>query len=238
MQALADDDVGHDTVRFDTEPALTQPAYPDLIDLRFRALIPDADWRSLPLSVRRRFSKHLGPGASAVYVGRVVETRMSHLGWLLAQTARLVGSPLPTAPASGGASVVTVTEDPSGGGQTWTRLYARASGFPQVIHSAKRFRGPTGLEEHVGAGLGMALAVTVEHGALVFRSRGYFLDVLGVRLNIPAWLSPGAMTVTHAARAIHEFSFTLELAHRRLGLLIRQEAVFRDSAALGDATTF
>ena len=205
----------------------------ELLDLRFRALIPEADWQSLSPAVRRRFSKRLGEGASAVYAGRVVETRMSLAGWLLAQAARLVGSPLPTSRAAGVASVVTVTEDGTGGGQVWTRLYARRSGFPQMIHSAKRFSGPTGLEEHVGAGLGMALAVGVEDGAIVFRSQGYFFDFFGSRWHLPAWLTPGALTVTHAETGAREFRFTLDIRHPRLGLLIRQEAVFCDSVAAG-----
>lgn len=206
----------------------------DLIDLRFRALIPERDWAGLSPAVRRRFGKRLSAGASAVYVGRVVAMRVSRVGWLAARSARLLGSPLPLERETGHAAVVTVTEDPDGGGQIWTRLYARASGFPQVIHSAKRFAGPTGLEEHVGAGVGMSLTVSVVEGALVFRSARYFVACLGRRVSLPGWLTPGRLTVTHsdAQEAEGAFRFTLEIRHPWLGRLIRQEAVFRDAEPL------
>lgn len=67
----------------------------ELLDLRFRNLFPEADWAGPSPAIRRRFSKRLRPGASAVYVGSVVETRMSRLGRIPAQAARLVGAPLP-----------------------------------------------------------------------------------------------------------------------------------------------
>lgn len=214
-------------------PARVPDTGGDLLDLRFRALIPERDWTSLSPAVRQRFGKRLAQGTSAVYVGRVVAMRFSCLGWLAAQAARLIGGPLPLEPEPGRASVVTVTEDPEGGGQVWTRLYARACGFPQVIHSAKRFAGPTGLEEHVGAGVGMTLTVAVVGGALNFRSGRYFVACLGRRVYLPGWLTPGALTVTHAEagpdEAVDAFRFTLDINHRWLGRLIWQEAVFRDA---------
>lgn len=200
----------------------------DVLDLRFRALIPETEWRTLSPAIRRRFSKRLSGAASAVYSGAVTLSHMNSAGWLLAQAARLVGGPLPTSRASGHASIVTVTED-GRGGQTWTRLYARPKGFPQIIHSAKRFAGPTGLEEHVGAGLGMSLAVHVEAGALVFRSQGFFLEMRGRRVALPSWLSPGALTVTHQEIGPRRFRFTLDIRHPILGPLIRQEAEFSDA---------
>jgi hypothetical protein len=205
------------------------PADSGLGDLRFRALLADDDWHLLPPAVRRRFSKRLAGGRTMIYVGEVLETRMNRLGWCLAQAARLFGGPLPTSRDANMPSVVTVTEDMATGGQIWTRLYARRDGFPQIIHSSKRFSGPTGLEEYLGNGLSIALRARVRGGALVFCSDGYVLQIFGRRWRLPNWLSPGTMTVTHAERSDGRFEFRLEVSHPRFGLLIRQSAAFREA---------
>jgi hypothetical protein len=204
---------------------------PELGDLRFRALMSEQDWASLPVAIRRRFSKRLAGGHTIVYAGEILESWMSRAGWWLVQAARLIGGPLPMTRDAHVPSVVTVTEDRSGGGQIWTRLYARRNGFPQVIHSAKRFAGPTGLEEHVGCGVGMTLTVYARDGVLIFRSRNYFVRLLGRRLSLPAWLTPGTLYVTHAELPDGRFSFTLQIFHPRFGLLLRQMAMFREAAA-------
>src|ERR1700741_3584932 len=147
-----------------------------LDDHRFRALLPDEAWGRLPLAVWRRFSKRLAGGRTLVSVGEVEFSFHSRAGWWLAQLTRLIGGPLPTGTETGAPMIVTVTEDAASGGQVWTRICARSHGFPQVIHSAKRFAGPTGLEEYIGLGICMALRLSVEGEALLFRSAGYFLS--------------------------------------------------------------
>ena len=200
-----------------------------LVDPRFRALLSVQDWARLPAPIRRRFSHRLVGGASHVYRGYVVETRMSRAGWLLAQAARLVGAPLPLWRDAGVAAVVTVTEDVAGRGQHWTRLYARRDGFPQVVRSSKRFSGPTGLEELIGHRLGMALEIAARPDALVFRSAAYFLDLRLLRLTLPRWLTPGSLTVTHRDLGRGRFRFELDLVHPRLGSLIQQTAEFEET---------
>lgn len=199
-----------------------------LRDARFRRLLGTRDWLALPAPVRRRFSKRLAPGETVLYRGRVTETTLTAAGRVVAQLARLIGSPLPLGHGATGAAAVAVTEDPAIGGQIWTRLYARAGRFPQAVHSAKRFQGPTGLEEYVGRGVGMALELAVEDGALVFRSRHYFLQILGRRWRLPRLLAPGAMEIVHREEGGGTFSFVLSLTHPLLGRLIHQVALFEE----------
>jgi hypothetical protein len=200
-----------------------------LDDNRFRALLPPEDWGRLPVAIWRRFSKRLVDGATVVYVGEVEEAFLSRAGWWLVQAARLIGGPLPTSTTARVPMIVTVTEDAASGGQVWTRICARRGSFPQVIHSAKRFAGPTGLEEYVGFGISMALNVSVGHDALVFTSAGYALRLGRLRVALPDWLTPGELTVTHADLGCGLFRFTLEIVHPRLGRLLRQAAVFREA---------
>ena len=162
--------------------------------------MPEDEWASLPLAIRRRFSKRLAGGETVVYAGEVLETWMSRAGWWLAQAARLIGGPLPLTRNVHVPSVVTVTEDTATGGQIWTRLYGRRDGFPQVIHSSKRFAGPTGLEEYVGRGVGMALTVYAREGALIFRSKDYFVQLVRPALHA-AGLALPRRHVRHPRRA-------------------------------------
>ncbi len=212
-------------------PLRLLPSQPDdrggLEDPSFRNLLSPADWARLPEAVRIRFSKKLD-GAARVYAGEVVACRMSRTGWMLAQALRLIGAPLPIAETSGLPTVVTVTENGQSGGQNWTRVYSRRSGFPQVIHSTKMFSGPTGLKEYIGTGINMALTLSVVDTALVFTSAGYFVQFGRASIRLPRWLEPGQTVVTHRDLGAGAFLFTLQLVHPLFGALIHQEAKYRE----------
>ncbi|HEX9880961.1 MAG TPA: DUF4166 domain-containing protein [Hyphomicrobium sp.] len=199
-----------------------------LSDARFRTLVGEPAWAQLPEAVRRRFCKRLAPDEPLLYRGTVVTTELSRTGRILAFLARAIGSPLPLSDGATGPALVAVVEDERLGGQSWTRIYVRPGGFPQTIHSAKRFRGPTGLEEYVGYGIGMALRVTVADGALVFRSDHYFLGIGVWRWRWPKLLEPGSMEITHRDEGGGTFSFRLALTHPLLGRIAHQLAYFRD----------
>jgi hypothetical protein len=208
-------------------PNPTHPVHAP-VDLRFRALLGEAAWARLPDAVCRRFSKCLAPDQALIYRGQVVVTELSRWGRILAFLTRAIGSPLPLTDGTKGPALVVVTEDELLGGQSWTRIYTRTGRRPQTVHSAKCFRGPTGLEEYVGYGIGMALKVTVEDSALVFRSDHYFLTVGARRMRLPQLLMPGEMCITHRDEGEGTFSFRLTLTHPQLGCLVHQLAYFVD----------
>lgn len=198
-------------------------------DHRFRALLGESAWRRLPSAIRARFGKRLRGGASVVYQGEVIAMRMNLAGRCLAHLARMVGGPLPYDLSSvDQPAIVAVTEDSAEEGQFWIRQYGRASGFPQVIHSSKRFSGPTGIEEYIGAGIGMALRVSASPDALIFASDHYFLQLGSRKLRLPKWLRPGALEIVHRDLGNGQFVFSLNLKSRLFGELIHQDALFQD----------
>ena len=212
------------------EPACT-PAFRErhvVRDLRFRALTGRAAWTALPDLLQERFSKRPTGSTSVIYQGQITECRISWAGWLLARLCLAIGGPLPLHRDTGVSAVVSITEDLATGGQFWTRVYGRARGFPQVIHSIKRFSGPTGLEEYLGYGLGIALTITADASALHFHADHYFLSIGRLRWRLPRLLAPGELTISHVDHADGWFAFVLTLHHPRFGELIHQTGMFRN----------
>ncbi len=207
-------------------------SHPDLPcpDHRFSDLLGAQNWAKLPPAIRRRFGKRVRGGASVAYQGIVTQMQMNLAGRFLAHAARLIGAPLPyDLSCVGKPAVVIVTEDIAGSGQFWIRQYGRKSGFPQMIHSSKRFAGPSGLEEYIGFGIGMALNVSVEADALLFKSDHYFVSVFGRRLRIPRLIAPGALVIGHHDLGHGQFRFSMRLDHKIFGHVLSQDAVFEDA---------
>lgn len=181
-------------------------------------------WSELPVRTRARF----GVDREMVcYHGRVVASDCTSVGRFFRQLARLVGSPLPLDDTIGPAAVVVMAT--GRGSSSWTRVYPHNGGRAQTIRSVKRFAGPTGLEEYLGAGLCMALRMRVEDASLVFESTGYSLALGKARIPLPSWLTPGKLRVCSTELATPCFRFTLTLCHPRYGVVLRQEAVFKDA---------
>jgi hypothetical protein len=191
----------------------------------FRGILGEGAWAALPAAVQARFS--LAAAASPhAYEGRMI-VRANLAGLIIAQLCRLIGTPL--APFRGEDVPVTVKvhTDPDGG-LVWGRVYAFGARPPILVSSRKIADEQGGLMEVVRCGLGMRLALCVRGGALHFRSLGYFAGLFGLRIPIPALLTPGRALITHEDLGAGWFRFTLTFRHPLLGETFHQTGVFRE----------
>ncbi len=195
-------------------------------DPSFERLLGELAWRRLAPAVRERFRWKPAPGPELRYVGEMAVVRSSWLGWLMAQLCRLIGTPL--APHRGTHVPVTVTLslDGDGAGVVWRRVYRFPGRRAVTCVSVKKATDADGLIECVGGGIGMWLRLTERAGALHFRSAGYFWAIGRARLQLPDWLTPGALHVVHSDEGRGRFRFRISVVHPLLGETFFQDGMF------------
>lgn len=64
---------------------------------------------------------------------------------------------------------------------------------------------------------------------MLFISDHYFWQIGRLRIRLPAWMTPGRLTVGHVDCDQGWFAFTLELEHWLFGEMIHQTAMFQDA---------
>lgn len=197
----------------------------------FRTLVGREGWNRLDTDIQRRFAP--GHASTAIHYRGRMDIERSALGLVFATLAQLIGAPLPMGRAGNVPTIVRVSDDRDGGVVWERRLFLNRDRPPACIRSTKRLGPSDGnladtLLECVDGGLGMVLAVFEEGRSLVFESRSYFLELAGMRVPIPALLTPGRCRVTHAAVAPTRFRFTMEMVHPLWGRTFHQTGLFND----------
>ena len=159
--------------------------------------------------------------------------RCSRMGRLYAGLAQIFGGPLTRTCAEAVPTTVGVFGD-GRGGVVWERSFHLADGrAARVVRSTKELGAEGGLLERTDGGLSMALDVFEESGALVFRSRRYYLVVRGLRVPVPHVLTPGVCRVEHRDLGSGHFRFTLSMVHPLWGETFHQSGVFADPDCQG-----
>lgn len=203
-------------------PSPANLAAPRSLDLP--ALVGAAGWQRLPEAVRRRFAAGHG---TATYVGRMA-LRCSPAGRVFAALAKAFGSPLSAATDDAVPTSVRVLGDGRGGMVWERRFHTHDAGAPHVVRSTKELDAGGRLVERTDGGLSMSLRVFEERGALVFESRRFFLVLGGLRLPVPALLTPGTCRVVHTDLGDGLFRFDLDMVHPLWGRTFHQSGVFAD----------
>jgi hypothetical protein len=182
---------------------------------------PEA-WSRLPEAVRERFADTT---ASACYAGAFEVVNASALGRVIAWVGTLFGTPVaPRAEAHVAARVLVL---PDAHGVAWNREYCWADGTRDLVRSTKVVTDDGFLIEKLPARLCMPLDTFEDGGVLHFMSRGYYFDLgLGLKLWLPALLSPGVTHVEHVDLGHGWFRFTMTVTHPLLGEVFFQTGRF------------
>jgi hypothetical protein len=179
-------------------------------------------WHRLPEAVRERFADS---AAAVTYAGAFEIVRASRLGRLFAWLGVLFGTPV--APRCGDDVAARVMVRPDAAGVVWTRVYEWRDGTTHHVRSTKVVTDENTLVEKLPARLNMPLDVYEAGRVLHFVSRGYYFDLgLGLKLPLPALLSPGRTHVEHIDLAHGWFRFTMTVTHPLFGELFFQTGRF------------
>ncbi len=193
----------------------------------FKDLVGDAGWARLTKDIRARFATS-ATTSPVLYNGEMEHVKCSPIGWVMAQAARLIGTPLAPYLGKNIPIHVRVFKNELTDGTVWEREYFFPNKKPITVRSTKHFTENYFLVECVGGGVGMKLNVFEQDQKLHFKSTQYFWKGLGFTIPIPALLTPGIAHVIHTDEGDGLFRFTMTIHHKIFGTTFFQDGLFKE----------
>jgi hypothetical protein len=194
----------------------------------FRKIL-GAEWAQLHPDIQARFGKNPAPGKPLNYIGHLTELRCSRVGKLLGYlTMPLIkGALMPFNDANFPVDIQVYSRED--GPEIFKQRIYRLHGRKAVqFTSFMRETSKGEVMEYVGMGLCMKLLLDVRGGNLHFESDGYFLELFGYRIPLPALLTPGHTSLCHRNNNAEQFDIRIEITHPLFGRTFTQAGVFRE----------
>lgn len=187
------------------------------------------EWRKLHPDIQTRFDKNPVPGKPLYYTGKLSALTCSRFGKLLGYLTMpmIKGALIPFNDADFPVDIQVYSKQncPFIFKQRIYRLHRRkAIRFTSYMRESEKGE----VLEYVGMGLGMKLVLHVHEGNLYFTSDGYFWEILGCRIRLPAIFTPGKTYLCHRNDNPGQFNIRIEIKHCLFGTTFTQVGVFHE----------
>lgn len=175
------------------------------------------DWVRLDPVLRRHYGIVPGSDQQRLMLGIMSHVDHSLIAKLFLLPGRLFGALIAYRGTDIPATVRNWTTEADKQAMFWHRRFRFPHGREAIFASRMVYAGGDEIVEYVRFGLGIRMQLSVDAGALVYRSRGYQWDLGKLKLRFPDWLLLGAGEIREAGLSDAGFEMAFEMRHPLFG---------------------
>ena len=207
------------------------------MDKRSLPVIKEAlgdQWEALSDVVKRHYDMTPGEQIEMKIEGVMDEIYHSTMAKLFLLPGRIFGALVPYRGKDIPTIVRNWTETDNNKAMYWHRTLSFPNKPPVIFRSRMEHIGGDEIIEFVKYGMGIRMRMSVEDGALVFKSLGYIWRIAGIKIPIPTWAILGDAKIVERAVSDSGFYIEFDMVHPLLGRTFSYSGTFSIVASSRD----
>ncbi len=176
-----------------------------------------AQWDDLDPLVKQHYDIIPGEAASMVIHGVMDEVYHSNIAKLFLLPGKIFGALVPYKGKNIPTEVKNWTTTDNHQAMFWHRTLTFPNKKPVIFSSRMEHVKNDEIIEYVRYGMGIKMKMSVQSGALQFKSTGYVWKVAGISIPIPTWFILGDATIIEKTVSEDEFYIDFKMTHPLFG---------------------
>lgn len=188
-------------------------------------------WDELDDIVKQHYEITPGESSEMLIKGVMDEVYHSSIAKIFLLPGRIFGALVPYKGRNISTQVRNWTSVDNDKAMFWYRTLYFPKKSPLIFASRMEHIEDNEIIEYVRYGMGIRMKISVDDGALVFKSKAYVWTIGGISISIPTWLILGDAKIIEKATAADKFYIYFEMKHPLFGKTFSYSGVFYISDA-------